>query len=81
MKRIVVLLTVVALMVGMLAMSVAPAFAAWNAVGCRGTDTLFPAQAPALQSIDGKFTEDDQVCLAHRGHEGTKIGFYDNRPA
>jgi hypothetical protein len=79
-KRIVVLLTVVALMVVMLAMSVAPAFAAWNpATGCREGDTLFPAGTPGLQQIDGKNTEDDQVCLTHRGHEGTKIAFYDNR--
>jgi hypothetical protein len=78
-KRFLMLLTVVALMVVMVAMAVAPAFAAWNpATGCREGDTLFPAQTPRLQEIGGRKT-DDQVCLTHRGHEGTKLGFYDNR--
>ena len=42
MKRVVVLLTVVALMVGMLAMSVAPAFAAtFDNWGCRYSPDRF----------------------------------------
>jgi hypothetical protein len=54
MRRIVVLMTVVALMVGMLAMSVAPAFAAWDAEGgqCRTNGHLTTVQGPYDQSKD-----------------------------
>ena len=74
-KRILVLLSVVALMVVMLATSVAPAFAAWNPItGCRGTDPLvFAEVAPG---VDGKRTADGMVCSSRTG-SGFK--FYDNR--
>jgi hypothetical protein len=82
MNRFLMLLTVVALMMVMLAMSVTPAFAAWNpATGCREGDPLFPAQTPGLQAIDGKYTEDDQVCISLVGANGNNphYNFYDNR--
>jgi hypothetical protein len=49
-KRIAVLLSVVALMVVMLAMSVAPAFAAPPIFSCTltGTGQTFPVQGPKL---------------------------------
>jgi hypothetical protein len=78
-KRILVLLSVVALMVVMLATSVAPAFAAWNpATGCRGTDSLIFAEGiPEAESVNGKRTADPYVC-SHR--TGSGFNFYDNRP-
>ena len=52
-KRIVVLLTVVALMVGMLAMSVAPAFAAtFDNWGCRYSPDRFFTYHQGITSID-----------------------------
>jgi hypothetical protein len=91
-KRILVLLTVMALMVVMLAMSVTPAFAGWNpATGCRvdergGGDLLLPVSSfpdPEAAAVDGKRTEDDQFCL-HRRLTKDQVfvfRFYDNRPA
>jgi hypothetical protein len=74
-KRILVLLSVVALMVVMLATSVAPAFAAWDPVtGCRGVDPLVSAEnAPG---VDGKRTADGMVCS---NRIGSGFKFYDNR--
>jgi hypothetical protein len=80
MRRIVVLLTVVAMMVGMLAMSVAPAFAAWDAQGgqCRTGDTLIGTNGvPRL--IEKDRNGDQQLCLTHRGPAGVNLSFYDNR--
>ncbi len=81
MRRMVVLLTVVAMMVGMLAMSVAPAFAALNANGCRGDDQLLPVQSALQDRIDGKRTEDNQTCFGLVGANGSNphFQFYDNR--
>ena len=75
-KRILVLMSVVALMLVMVAMSVAPAFAAW-AGPCRTGDQLVPVRTPKAQKSDRN--GDTFVCQAHRGPEGTKVGFYDNR--
>jgi hypothetical protein len=76
-KRILVLLSVVALMVVMLATSVAPAFAAWNPVtGCRGEDPLAPEFF--AQGVDGKLTDDDSICLHLRAQKSFHA--YDNRP-
>jgi len=64
MKRIVVLLTVVALMVAMLAMIVAPAFAAWDVEGgqCRTGATLVPVD-PRLPGVVEKDSNGDlKVC-------------------
>jgi hypothetical protein len=88
MRRILVLLTVVAMMVVMLAMSVTPAFAGWNpATGCRDdregggylVSESFPTASPG---IDGKLTEDDLICMHRRiGNEDFYVfRFYDNRP-
>ena len=81
-KRILVLLSVVALMVVMMAMSVAPAFAAWNPAGCRGQDELtnWPTGVPP----DGKRTTDGEICVhervrEHQGDTIITISFYDNR--
>jgi hypothetical protein len=75
-KRILVLLSVVALMVVMLAMSVAPAFAAWNPdTGCRGDDVLF---RQFFHPVDGRYTVDDHICVAQDKDGGTKK-VYDNR--
>ena len=77
MRRIVVVLTVVALM---LAMSGAPAFAAWDAQGgqCRTGDTLIGTNgAPRL--IEKDRNGDQQLCLTHRGPAGVNLSFYDNR--
>ena len=89
MKRILMLLTVVALMVVMLAMSVAPAFAGgWNpATGCRvnektGGDFVVPESFPGASGVDGKRTDDDVICMDRRlGKDGFFVfSFYDNRP-
>jgi hypothetical protein len=75
-KRILVLLSVVALMVVMLATSVAPAFAAWDPMtGCRGEDALVPAFFSP--GVDGKRTDDGSICL-HLGPKKTE-SYYDNR--
>ena len=88
-KRILVLLSVVALMVVMLAMSVAPAFAGWNpATGCReeqktGGDFLVPESFPgASPGVDGTRTEDDQICMHRRLNKDDVFvfRFYDNLP-
>ena len=82
MKRILVLLSVVALVVVMLAMSVAPAFAAWVG-GCREGDLLRPATSTELQKLDSN--SDGQVCAGQKvqEHQGTRpvisSYFYDNR--
>jgi hypothetical protein len=84
MKRILVLLSVVALMVAMLAMSVAPAFAAWDAANgqCRTGGRLTPTGTNSiLQDLDQN--NDGQVCAVQTSTGGTgghaKTQFYDNR--
>jgi len=75
------LLAVVALMVVMLAMSVAPALAAWQDNGCRSGDTLLyylNAQDPSAAYLaDGKWNNDFDACQHHRAN-GT-YSYYDNR--
>jgi hypothetical protein len=81
MRRILVMLSVVALMVVMLAMSVAPAFAGWETggtdAGCRFGDLKFPDTIPGAEGVDGKRSDDGHVCVK-RTNGGVKI--YDNRP-
>jgi hypothetical protein len=74
-----VLLTVVALMVVMLAMSAAPAFAAWNSSGCRGTD--HPVPASDSPGVDGKRTDDGAICehVRFNRNHGIVLTYYDNR--
>ena len=72
MKRILVLVTVVALMVVMTAMSVAPAFAAgWGENGCRNDDILFVA---TVQTVSKDRNQDGFVCE----HFGSATLLYDN---
>jgi hypothetical protein len=83
-KRILVLLVMVALMVVMLAMSVAPAFAAgWGPNGCKvGDDLVFVSDVPPnVADKDGKRTSDGFICAGRRlGGQFTHLSFYDNRP-
>ena len=86
MKRIVVLLTVMALMVVMLAMSVAPAFAGWEtsgpSEGCRTGHLLIVVGAAhdprAADAVNGKRSGDFFIC-EYLGANGTWT-YYDNRP-
>jgi hypothetical protein len=79
-KRILVLLSVVALMVVMLAMSVAPAFAGWAPSGCKFGDFLIVNPPPGSEaaSVNGERTADSFVC---QSLPVTKKGpkYYDNR--
>jgi hypothetical protein len=81
-KRILVLLSVVALMVVMLAMSVAPAFAKWEtegpSAGCRTQGVLVPDRFPPDLSPDGKRSDDNSICESESG--SGLIHIYDNRP-
>jgi len=77
MKRILVLLSVVALMVVMLAMSVAPAFAAWEANGCRTGGSLYGRVVPGSFEASKDRNGDEFVCYISKG---SKTLFYDNRP-
>jgi hypothetical protein len=82
-KRILVSLSVVALMVVMLAVRVAPAFAGWVTQpgpfeGCRTGDARAEEDfTPEGSSIDGKRSDYGEICVS-RGWNGFK--FYDNRP-
>ena len=80
-KRIVLLLSVVALMVVMVAMSVAPAFAKWETegpnAGCRVGDVLVEDRLPPEISPDGKRFDDGFVCESES--TSGRIHFYDNR--
>jgi uncharacterized protein YxeA len=77
MKRIVVLLTVVALMMVMVALSVAPAFAAWEGA-CRtgGFTTSVQTAYDASKDRNG----DNVVCYTLKGANQNYIA-YDNRQA
>ena len=85
MKRILVLLSVVALMAAMLAMSVAPAFAAWQTTGpdagCRtGDDLVYYLDAlnpSAAYLADGKWNNDFSSCQRIRNN--AVYVYYDNR--
>ena len=84
-KRLLVLLTAVALMVVISAMSVAPAFAAWQTTGpdagCRTGDDLVlytEALAPFLAlEADGKWNNDFSSCQRIRNN--AVYVYYDNR--
>jgi hypothetical protein len=82
-KRILVLLSVVALMMVMLATSVAPAFAAWDPeTGCRGNDRL--TREFESPGVDGTRTDDGWICEHDRVKRGGPFptlvrSFSDNR--
>src|ERR671912_561310 len=86
-KRILVLLSVVALMVVMLATSVAPAFAAWTGAGgqCRGDGVLIEVPDPEDPIADFLMkkdrNEDGFVCRELRPVGGGRLLLvvYDNR--
>ena len=79
-KRILVLLSVVALMVMMLAMSVAPAFAAWyqtstTGVLCRtGGGPLYIGNTPSEYHHKVDRNDDNYVCYSPSNNR-----IYDNR--
>ena len=84
MKRMVAMSTVAALMVVMVAMSVAPAFAAWDAENgqCRTGGRLTPTGTNSiLQALDQN--NDGQVCAVQTSTGGTGehaiTQFYDDR--
>jgi hypothetical protein len=83
MRRILVLLSVVAMMVVMLAMSVAPAFAAWTGAGgqCKEGGTLLQLEFPAPPSLEKKDRNGDRfICQEVREtNQGIKVSRYDNR--
>ena len=82
-ERILVLMSVVALMVVMVAMSVAPAFAAWDAAGgqCRTGGNLYFIQGtgdPYLLKLNRN--SDQYLCYAYSNNpSSTDFRFYDNR--
>jgi hypothetical protein len=75
MKRILVLLSVVTLMVVMLAMSVVPAFAAWDAEGgaCRTGGILTTVQGPYDASKDRN--GDNFICITLKGPNQNYIAY------
>jgi hypothetical protein len=78
-----VLMTVVAMMVVMLAMSVTPAFAAWTGAGgqCKEGGRLLGLESPAPPSLEKKDRNGDTfVCQEIRiTNGGIKQSIYDNR--
>jgi hypothetical protein len=76
MKRIMALLTVVALIMVMVALSAAPAFAAWNpATGCR------TGSFPIGPSTEYQFAVDqNQNGIVCEVIHGTRAHYYDDRP-
>jgi len=84
MRRIVMLLTVVALMMVMLAMSVAPAFAAWQTTGpdagCRTGSTLLPNSAGTLYYLTDKNGNGFVCATTVGGGSNEHIRIYDDRP-
>ena len=87
MRRIVVLLSVVALMVVMLAMSAVPAFAAWYQTGvpgvyCRAGDSPgYVGSYPDLMEKDRN--ADGWICVTVRGGGNGHdfLAYYDNHQA
>ena len=75
MRRVLLLLSAVALILVMVAMSVGPAFAAsWNSADCRGHDILFRTGGNDPAGIDEN--GDERVCVHETpGHQHA----YDNR--
>jgi hypothetical protein len=74
-KRILVLLTMMALMIVMLAMSVAPAFATWDASGCR-SGSLLVSVTDETQAAKDK-NNNDFVCQVLRAQ---RVNYYDDHP-
>jgi len=68
----------------LLAMSVAPAFAAgWGPNGCKVGDSLVTVGDVPLSEADkdGKRTSDGLICAGRQvGGQFTHLSFYDNRP-
>jgi hypothetical protein len=81
-KRILMLLSVVALMVVMLAMSVAPAFAAKDEFNCRLSDKF--TTTPEFVLRPGEFPDrnaDGIFCVYQDNDTGLIIKVADNHPA
>jgi hypothetical protein len=75
MRRVLLLVSVVALIVVMVAMSVGPVFAAgWNSAGCKGDDLLFRYGGSGPGRIDEN--GDGYVCVTGNA-QGRQA--YDNR--
>jgi hypothetical protein len=75
-RRVLLLGSVVALIVVMVAMSVGPAFAAgWNSAGCKGDDLLFRTGGNDPARIDKN--GDTYLCV-HENPQGHRHA-YDNR--
>jgi hypothetical protein len=79
MRRIVVLLTVVAMMVGMLAVSVAPAFAAKDSFNCRLSDRFVTTTGFTTAGIPPDRNGDGIFCIYGNTVTG-KTTFTDNHP-
>jgi hypothetical protein len=75
MRRIVMLLSVVALMAVMVAISVAPAFAAWEANGCRTGSFLVTPENESQAAIDKNLN--GTICFVVHGD---RAHYYDDRP-
>jgi hypothetical protein len=68
----------VSLMLMMLAMSVAPAFAGWESNGCRTGHALVASSFSP--GVDGKRTPDGEICQIRReGGVFVRFVYYDNR--
>jgi len=77
MKRILGLVTVVALMMVMLAMAVAPAFAAWEGACRTGSTLVDTGPGDPFAFVDSKDrNNDDHVCFFVGGDHAH---YYDNR--
>jgi hypothetical protein len=79
MRRILVLLSVVAMMVVMLAMSVAPAFAAKDAFNCRLSDKF--TTTPQFNSQAPDRNGDGVWCVYSPNNNPGDFRFADNHPA
>ncbi len=78
-KRIAMLVTVVALMMVMLAMTVAPAFARWETNGCRTGSSPTTPENEIQAAIDKNGNA--VICVVVHGHpvDGF-LKYYDDRP-
>jgi hypothetical protein len=81
MRRILVLLSVVAMMVVMLAMSVAPAFAAKDASNCRLSDKFTTTAQPIPPGRSPDRNGDGIICVYISNEDPADIRFADNHPA
>jgi hypothetical protein len=73
-KKIAVLFAAAMMMVVMLAMSAAPAFAKWEADGCRSGSLLIPATDEFEANKDRN--NNGLVCF----HLGARVHIYDDHP-